>query len=571
MSTTLVSNCTRTRARAAEAGGTAENWRAGPVIDATPRGVSGHAPNASPGNTTVDRSTAGAPLGGWRRLGSDSWLVAWSGLVSDALGAVTSLWLRVCLDPAQMGVWQGLKLLLSYANYSNLGISKGAVRDWNVAQGSGDLSAARRGLDLGHTVNTLGSLVYAGLLLGIAGGLWLEFGAVTSGDSGKLGWLAVWQALVGQPWCLGLAAVGLLAWWQRELTYRVTILRAERQFGITSRLTLAEALGTLVCAGLGAWWGGLAGLYLGTGLVMAATLVGLRSATRLEFAWAWNRAEVTRLIAAGSPMLLAGLVASLFRSLDKLVILHGLADREVQLGTYSLALLASGQLFGLGNAVSLAVAPRYAELWGHSRSRRATAQLAARASEPVAALASCLGAAAVLTAPPLLGAILPNYSAGLAALVALVPGTVALVLAIPAQQWMLAVGDERRALWFQAGLLAAAVALQASVVHSGGGITAIAAATSISYLALWLVLVAGSLWPEWSPGERRRYLAAHALAGAPLLTALVWVIWWQAPQAPTAGAAGGALVSVAGVAALVLVSGWRWGGWAEAWRREAHA
>lgn len=518
---------------------------------------------------TVGNPASGVPLGGWRRLWSDSWLVAWSGLASDAIGVVTSLWLRVCLDPAQMGVWQGLKLLLSYANYSNLGISKGAVRDWNVAQGSGDLAAARRGLDLGHSVNTLGSLVYAALLLLVAGGLWVEFGWATLGTPGELRWSEIWPTLIGQPWCLGLAAVGLLAWWQRELTYRVTILRAERRFGVTTRLTLAEALGTLVCAGAGAWWGGLAGLYLGTGLVMAAALIGLRHATELKFRWAWDRAEIARLVAAGSPMLLAGLVASLFRSLDKLVILHGLADREVQLGTYSLALLVGGQLFGLGNAVSLAVAPRYAELWGHSRSRRAAAQLAARASEPVAALASCLGAGAVLIAPTVLGTILPKYAAGQAALVALVPGTVALVLAIPAQQWMLAVEYERRSLLIQAGVLVAAVLLDIAVVGAGGGITAIATATTISYLALWLVLVAGSLWPEWTGRERYRYLVTHALAATPLAAALGWVAWWRGPSAPTLGTGLMALTTVAGVAAVVLWGGWRLGGWAEAWRREA--
>ena len=54
------------------------------------------------------------------------------------LGAVTSLLLRMLLSPAQMGIWQAVKLLLSYGNYANLGISKGAAREYTVALGHGD-------------------------------------------------------------------------------------------------------------------------------------------------------------------------------------------------------------------------------------------------------------------------------------------------------------------------------------------------------------------------------------------------------------------------------------------------
>ena len=93
-----------------------------------------------------------APAGGWRRVAVDWITVSGATAVCHGLGVVTSLLLKVLLNPAQMGVWQALKMLLSYGNYANLGVSKGAVRDYAVALGRGETAEAKRGLDLAFTV-----------------------------------------------------------------------------------------------------------------------------------------------------------------------------------------------------------------------------------------------------------------------------------------------------------------------------------------------------------------------------------------------------------------------------------
>ena len=93
---------------------------------------------------TLRPTPIAAPLSGWRRMLGDWLLVGSATAVCHVLGAATSLLLRMLLSPAQMGIWQALKLLLSYGNYANLGISKGAAREFNVALGSGQTAAARR-------------------------------------------------------------------------------------------------------------------------------------------------------------------------------------------------------------------------------------------------------------------------------------------------------------------------------------------------------------------------------------------------------------------------------------------
>jgi hypothetical protein len=156
--------------------------------------------------------------------------------VCHVLGAVTSLLLRMLLGPAQMGVWQAVKLLLSYGNYANLGISKGAVRNFTIARGQGDTSNAKHGLDLAFSVNTVSSVVYGVVLIGA--GVWI---GLSSGGR----WAGAWAG--------GLAAVGALAVVSRYVTFHVTILRAKQEFKITSQLSVLEAVLTLAVCALATW------------------------------------------------------------------------------------------------------------------------------------------------------------------------------------------------------------------------------------------------------------------------------------------------------------------------------
>jgi len=489
------------------------------------------------------------PASGWRRVFVDWLMVGGSTAVCHVLGAAASLLMRMALSPAQMGVWQALKLFVSYGNYANLGISKGAAREYNVALGHGDTAGARRGLDLAFTVNTATSLLYAAVLVGA--GLWI--GAAGRGD---------WSG----AWALGLAAVGAMAVLSRYVTFHVTILRASQRFAVTARLALLEAVLTLGVGATAAWWFGLPGLYVGTLVVLIASIVFVRRHAAVPLRFAFDAAEIRRLVAVGGPILLAGAVASLFRSLDKWMILAWFDDREFQLGCYSLALMVGTQLFGLGNMLATVTGPRYGEQFGRTGDRRAVARLAARASELQGAAIALAAAWAVLLAPPLLSWLLPDYGPGLAPIAWLVPGMVFFTLALPASQYLVAVGEQRRAL----AAVLAATALGAlgnlAALCAGLGLVGVAAATSLGYAAYFVIVVGASIWRQLDGPARGRYVAMLALAVGPTLALALW--WAPVVGAGDAAAAEpGLRLVVLRTAAVTLVwaacalVAWRRGGW----------
>ncbi len=447
-----------------------------------------------------------APLTGWSKLVADSMVVSGSTLFCQAIGVVTSLLFRALVSPAQMGVWQGLKLFLSYGNYLNLGVSKGAARELAIARGRGDESQAEIGLHAAFTANTLASLVLAAGL--VVASVWQY--------QYRGGW--------SSPWTAGLLAMAALVLVQRYETFLVTIQRARQQFQLTSRLAVIEAVLTLIVGGLATWRWGVPGLYVSAGCVLVAAIVYLQANAPTALRWHWDLGEIRRLTAIGLPMLLTGVLSSLFRSLDKVLILACMTDGTYQLGCYSVALLVGTQLYGVANQLAMVGAPRYAELWGSTNDRRAVASLVARNSQFMgwALAGACL--LAVVVATPLLSWLLPKYAEGLPALAWLAPGVAAAGLAVPLTNYLATVDRQGRSLTILAAATVCTAFLIRIAIGQGSGLVGVAVITSLSSLGYLVALAGTSIWPEL-PSEQRRQYVMHT-GGALLIMSVPAVVRW---------------------------------------------
>ncbi|MGE0608843.1 MAG: lipopolysaccharide biosynthesis protein [Pirellulales bacterium] len=475
---------------------------AGTTLTREIRGVqaSPHPGSLPKGEGDIETSSHRAPTGGWAKLIRDLSLVGGTTVVCQVLGVATSLLLRTLLDPAQIGLWQGLRMWLGLANYANLGASKAAARDLSVAIGKNDLAAAQRGLALANAVNWLGSLVFA---------IGLLSAAVWQATSSAAGWR--------NGWAWGLAFVAGWALLQRQYAFRVTLLRSQQNFRLASRLSLLEAALSLCLSAAAAWAWGVPGLCLAALVVLSASWLVLQRCDSIRLQWAWNRGEIARLMAAGGPLMLAGLAATLFASLDKWLILALLPDGAYQLGCYSLALLVTTQILGAGNFISIVTGPRYARLFGQTGGRGEVARLAAQVGQWQAALLGGLCGLAVIAGGPLLAWLLPKYESGLVSLLWLMPGTLAASLAAPLGQYLAAVEGGRRTLAALIVGIAVAATGVCAALKLQLGLPGVAAAMSLAQLVCLAVLLRLSIWPELEAGERRRYLAGLAWGFVPTL------------------------------------------------------
>lgn len=470
----------------------------------------------------------------WRGILRDSLWVSISSFVCHALAAVTSLIMRAALSPAQMGTWQGLKLLLSYGNYTNLGVSKGAARNVSFASGSESLQSAERGVKLAFTANCICGAIYSIGLTAYAIGQYYR-----SGDFGV------------NSWAVGILAVAVLFQLQRHVTFGIVLLRARQRFIDVSKLSLLDGGLTCICGGLGAMAFGLPGLYAGTLIVMICSCLFLRQCGEFRMSFAWDFKEVLSLIRLGSPILAVGIVTTCFRGIDRVLILTMLPDGEYQLGCYSLALLVSAQLYGLANVAAIVMGPRFAQLYGRTRSRVAVAEHCAASSKPQALVVSLLAGLAYVTAGPILSWLLPEYRPGLVAMQLLIPGTVALMLGLPISQYLVAVFQEQRALLAVIFGLVVGTIGNVTALSTGAGIQGAAIATTAAYSAYLVVLVWLSLGKELSAGQFKSYLSTQLVAILPTL-----ITAWVVEQTWTGDTAGipGILAKSAAVLLVWMIS-----------------
>lgn len=445
---------------------------------------------ASPVGLLAPRATS-AEDRSWRSVVRDGSLVGGGTIATQVLGVATALLLRALLSPAQMGLWQGLKLVLAYAGFVNLGVTKAAAREVTIARGRERAIEAQQSRNLAFSFSIATTLVYALALTVAAAWVWSQGESTTR-----------------LLWAIGLVSMAAVCLAQRFLTFHIVMLRAERQFATAARLAILEAVLTLGICGAATWAWGLYGLLGGC---LSVSLIGgwvARRMTTNQPGWAWNIRDVMPLIAIGLPIVLTGLVMTLFQSVDKLMVLAYLPDGAYQLGIYSTALLVTTQLSGVANILATTMAPRYGEMYGRWNCERKVAALAAGATELHAALSALAAGVALVAGGPVLAWLLPNYAAGLPALGWLIPGSLALAVSLPATQYLVTIKRQNRGLFSACMALGVAALGNYVALSAGWGLLGVAAATCISQALFAVFVIGGSFWNALRWQRRVRYVAA---------------------------------------------------------------
>jgi O-antigen/teichoic acid export membrane protein len=312
---------------------------------------------------------------------------------------------------------------------------------------------------------------------------------------------------------------------------------------------------------------GLSGMYVATAITLSASLTFLTSVGGGRFRWHWDSDELRHLATIGTPILLIAIGTTATRSLDRWMILGFSDDRELELGLYSVALLMTTQIAGLANVFAIVMGPRYGELLGNCGDRSAVARLAARITEIKASAMALSGLVALTLGPSMLVLMLPGYEAGLAAMIVRVPGAVARALAVPANQLMITVDQQRRALLALGPPTIIGVTLAWVSYQRGWGLIGIAWAMTLSDLAYLLVLSVMAFRTLLSFRQRARYVLALLAGTLPLLGIAAFR---SHAQLGTESVYHGGLLLVIAVSIWLCVAtlGWYLGGWSQLWRKE---
>jgi len=425
---------------------------------------------ASLSRPVADRIAPRPPPAEGRRAVRDGLIVTLGGQVERALGTVTALMLRWGLDPAQLGVYIGLRLYLDNTNRSSLGVGLGAVQEIPILRAAGREDEARHLANVAHTANTLTCLAYA---LGLVAWAFLKA-----------------PRLAGDPrageWTWGLVAVAGLALLKRYESFLIAVLRAHQEFTLTTKLDVFESLISILAVGSGLYLAGFWGLLAAVGVIIASKIAYLHIHHPLRFRWAWDAPRAARLMVVGLPILANTAAFGAVLSLDRVLILWRVPDGDRAAGLYTIAILGTGWSLDLAGRIVAVLYTYFQATLGRTRDPAEVARQALKAAEAQAPLLAAGSAVAYLVGPVFLGSVMPRYADGLPALRPLLPGTLMLGLAWPARQMLIAVG---RPYALAGATLAglAVTALAGAIGADRAGIVGVAWGMTIGYAAVaWL-------------------------------------------------------------------------------------
>jgi O-antigen/teichoic acid export membrane protein len=440
-----------------------------------------------------------------RRAVRDSLIVTLGGQLERALGTVVALMLRWGLEPAQLGVYTGLRLYLDNTNRSSLGVGLGAVQEIPILRAAGREDEARHVADVAHTTNTLTCLAYA---------------------MGLLAWAYIRAPLVADDpraaeWTWGLVSVAGLALLKRYESFLIAVLRAYQEFELTTKLDVFESLVSIVAVGLGLWLAGFWGLLASVGVIVGSKIAFLHARHPLRFAWAWDAPATARLMKVGLPILANTAAFGAVLSLDRALILWRVPDGDRAAGLYTIAIMGTSWSLDLAGRIVAVLYTYFQSTLGRTSDPAEVARQALRATEGQAPLLASGSAVAYLVGPVFLGALMPHYAEGLPALRPLLLGTLLLGLAWPARQMLIAVGRPYTlALATLIGL--AITALAGTIGADRGGIVGVAWGMTIGYAAVAWLTGAAACVPRlgWRPWWTHQFKLARTLIGFACGTAL---------------------------------------------------
>lgn len=369
------------------------------------------------------------------------------------------------VGPEEWGRWYLLSLVLTYGVAVHFGILNGMNREVPLFHGKRDLLRVER-----IRASALGSVLITSSLacVGIAG-----FALVVPRDEFR------WLLLHLVPL---FVATQLHVWLQTYLRSAGQFrLLAKEQLGLSGAFLLIVPA-FIVGAGLpGYLWG--QSLALGTTTLAAVWLCNVSRRPALDLR------EVLHLARVGLPILLVGLLFSVFTTVDRWVVAGFLGTTE--LGYYSLALMVSSGLNLIPLTVAQQMYPRMAEARGRGADPSRLLLLVRRQVRLGVGLSLPMVVLAGLAVGPLVNLALRDYRPGLVAVYPLLLCPVLLNVVYAFGNFLNTVDKQKRYLVVQVVMIPVVGLLASWAARSGWGLAGVAWAV-VAGFAIYAAAMAAS-------------------------------------------------------------------------------
>jgi O-antigen/teichoic acid export membrane protein len=364
------------------------------------------------------------------------------------------------LGPAMYGVRTALGLAVDYEPYAHLGTYDSMLKEVPYHRARGDAATANAILSTVFTTNLVAATA-VGVLLAVAGWVVSRSGA---------------EPLYG----FFLFFLAVYAVVNRVRMFYATYLVADKRAYLLSQIRMLFGFlnGALAVSLVIPF--GLPGLFSGLLLSAIVTLAWTMYRVRWIPAFAFSGALLWRLIRAGAPIMLIGLLFVLFRSVDKVIIL-GMLPHEL-LGQFAVAAIASAVVFdSVGDLLRVMFFPRLMEQVGRDSGRAGVRTQLLQLTFVIGCLAPLLVGVLYLTVHLPIAHLAGEYLPAVEVARALAVGKYFFVLSLVPVLVGIAVDRQGAVLLLTAGAITLNVMINIGLIASGFGIGGVAIGTGVSF------------------------------------------------------------------------------------------
>jgi O-antigen/teichoic acid export membrane protein len=276
-----------------------------------------------------------------KQIFSDSMKYILSHYVAQFFGFIISIAMKRFLGPTMVGVWNIVLLISAYCSFAGLGSSEVAFRDIPFLKGARQFEKAERLKNEVFTLTSLAAFFSAVMVIAYA---LFKRESLDHYLFIAMFYTAVWVIV------------------QRIYEYYTTLLRANKEFTVISKVTIWAAFLNLVLTFALVRPFGLYGLFVASFVNTLFAFWFVKKRVPYHFQWMLSRTGFLGILKIGFPLLLLGLCAQTVSSIDRIMIAAYLGVTE--LGNYSIALMAGAYLLGMPNMFCVALYPRLQEKYG---------------------------------------------------------------------------------------------------------------------------------------------------------------------------------------------------------------
>ncbi|NQV76100.1 MAG: oligosaccharide flippase family protein [Bacteroidetes bacterium] len=229
-----------------------------------------------------------------------------SAYVSQVIGLISSIIVARLLGPEDFGIWNAAMLVMGYATYTELGVLSAMGRDLPLYLGQGDLKKAAAVDGSARYITIFGAILAATILLTFS-----LFGDHSSKMS------------------IGLQAMSLVLILQQIYTYHRIYLRSHNRIKELSQQQFLFSIAAAILALIFVFFGGLIGRLFAAILAHLVILIYAirrdpwKATPRFDIGVTWS------LMRVGIPIIIAGFIITMLTTVDRLMILGFLGERQL--------------------------------------------------------------------------------------------------------------------------------------------------------------------------------------------------------------------------------------------------